>query len=76
MVPANGSSSASGVLAFFMGLLPFAPADGKGMVGPASQLAILVLLALIAAYPIFSSPLRDLRRRGPRGFATLALRPG
>jgi hypothetical protein len=72
----DGSSSASGILAFFMGLLPFAPSDGKGMVGPASQFAILVLLSMIAAYSVFSSPLRDSRRRGPRGFATLALRPG
>lgn len=76
MMPPFGSSRADGVLAFIMSLLPFAPSDGKGMVGPGTQLAILILLSMIAAYPLFSSALRDVRRRGPRGFATLALRPG
>ncbi len=66
----------AGLLAVVMGLLPFAPPGGKIGIGPPPHLAVLLLGLLLAVAAAFSFPLRDVRRREPRGFATLALRPG
>jgi hypothetical protein len=69
-------SRIAGLLAFMMGFLPFAPPGGKLGIGPPPHLAVLMLGMLLALVAAFSYTLRDVRRREPRGFATLALRPG
>ena len=69
-------SRIAGLLAFMMGFLPFAPLGGKLGIGPPPHLAVLLLGMLLAVAAAFSYTLRDVRRREPRGFATLALRPG
>ncbi len=66
----------AGLLAFVMGLLPLAPPGGKLGMGPPPHLAVLLLGLLLTVAFSFAFSLRDDRRRGPRGFATLALRPG
>jgi hypothetical protein len=64
------------MLAFLMGLLPLGLPDGKSSLSGSTQLAVLLMGALLMLIPFFSNPISDRRRRGPRGFATLALRPG
>ena len=76
-VPTGGwSGESAGMLTFLMGLLPLGLPDGKSSLAGQTQLAVLLMGALLMLIPFFASPLRDRRRRGPRGFATLALRPG
>ena len=77
-VPTGGWSghSAAGILAILMGLLPLGLPDGKAALGGPTQLAVLLVGALLMLVPFFASFIRDDRRRGPRGFAALALRPG
>ena len=76
-VPTGGwSGHSAGMLALLMGLLPLGLPDGKSSLTGQTQIAVLLMGALLVLIPFFASPLRDRRRRGPRGFATLALRPG
>ena len=73
------SNQSIGVLALLMGVfLPFGlpGGNGKGMLGGQTQLAVLMVGALLLLVRFFLTPIRDERRRGPRGFAALALRPG
>jgi hypothetical protein len=79
-MPTGGMSSQSfGVLALLMAsFLPFGlpGGGGKGLLGGQTQLAVLLMGALLMLIRFFLTPIRDERRRGPRGFAALALRPG
>lgn len=72
----SSGSRVAGLLAFVIGMLPFMPSDGNTSGGPPPQIAILALGTMLAAFAFLMLPLRDRRRSGPRGFATLALRPG
>ena len=76
-VPTGGwSGHSAGILALLIGLLPLGLPDGKSTLGGPTQLAVLMMGALLMLVPFFASSIRDDRRRGPRGFAALALRPG
>ena len=76
-VPTGGwSGHSAGILALLMGLLPLGLPDGKAALAGPTQLAVLLAGALLMLVPFFASFIRDDRRRGPRGFAALALRPG
>ena len=76
-VPTGGwSGHSAGILALLMGLLPLGLPDGKSALGGPTQLAVLLAGALLLLVPFFASFIGDDRRRGPRGFAALALRPG
>jgi hypothetical protein len=76
-VPTGGwSGHSAGILALLMGLLPLGLPDGKSALGGPTQLAVLLVGGLLMLVPFFTSFIRDDRRRGPRGFAALALRPG
>jgi hypothetical protein len=76
-VPTGGwSGHSAGILALLMGLLPLGLPDGKSSLGGSTQLAVLLMGALLMLIPFFASSIRDDRRRGPRGFGALALRPG
>ena len=76
-VPTGGwSGHSAGILALLIGLLPLGLPDGKSTLGGPTQLAVLLMGALLMLVPFFASSIRDDRRRGPRGFAALALRPG
>ena len=76
-LPTGGwSGQSAGMLALLMGLLPLGLPDGKFSLGGQTQIAVLLMGALLMLVPFFASFLRDDRRRGPRGFAALALRPG
>ncbi len=66
----------AGVLALLMGFLPLGLPDGKSSLTQETQTALMLMGALLIVLPFFASLIRDRRRRGPRGFATLALRPG
>ena len=76
-LPTGGwSGQSAGMLALLMGLLPLGLPDGKSSLGGPTQTAVLLMGALLMLVPFFASFIRDDRRRGPRGFAALALRPG
>lgn len=74
--PVDDASRIADLLAYVIGLTPMAPSDGRVTTGPPPTLAILALGAAVAAFAFLMLPLRDRRRTGPRGFATLSLRPG
>ncbi len=74
--PGGWSGEGAGILALLMGFLPLGLPDGKSSLTQETQTALLLMGALLMVLPLFASPIRDRRRRGPRGFATLALRPG
>jgi hypothetical protein len=74
--PGGWSGEGAGILALLMGFLPLGLPDGKASLTQQTQTALLLMGALLIVLPFFASPIRDRRRRGPRGFATLALRPG
>jgi hypothetical protein len=76
-LPTGGwSGHSAGILALLMGLLPLGLPDGKSAPGGPTQLAVLLMGALLMLVPFFAISIRDDRRRGPRGFGALALRPG
>ena len=74
--PGGWTGEGAGILALLMGFLPLGVPDGKSSLTHQTQAALILMGALLMVLPFFASPLRDRRRRGPRGFATLALRPG
>ncbi len=74
--PGGWTGEGAGILALLMGFLPLGVPDGKSSLTHQTQAALILIGALLMVLPFFASPLRDRRRRGPRGFATLALRPG
>ena len=74
--PGGWTDEGAGILALLMGFLPLGVPDGKSSLTHQTQAALILMGALLMVLPFFASPLRDRRRRGPRGFATLALRPG
>ena len=74
--PGGWTGEGAGILALLMGFLPLGVPDGKSSLTQQTQAALILIGALLMVLPFFASPLRDRRRRGPRGFATLALRPG
>ncbi len=75
--PSGGwSGQGADLLALLMGFLPLGLPDGKSSLNTQTQNALLLMGVLLVVLPFFASPIRDRRRRGPRGFATLALRPG
>ncbi len=76
-VPHGGwSGQSAGIFVLLLSLLPLGLPDGKFSIGGPTQLAVLLMGALLMLIPFFASSIRDDRRRGPRGFAALALRPG
>lgn len=74
--PGGWSGQGAGILALLMGFLPLGVPDGKSSLTLETQAALLLIGGLLMIIPFFAFPLRDRRRRGPGGFATLALRPG
>lgn len=74
--PGGWTDDSAGILALLMGFLPLGLPDGKSSLTQETQTALILMGALLAVLPFFAASFRDRRRRGPRGFATLALRPG
>ena len=74
--PGGWSGQGADILALLMGFLPLGVPDGKSSLTHETQAALLLIGGLLMVIPFLAVPLRDRRRRGPRGFATLVLRPG
>lgn len=60
-----------------IGILPFAPVDGPDRsVPPASQLALLIPVLVLAGFLFATRPIDEPRRRAPHRYRAVALKPG
>ena len=78
-VGAGGDSPNLGTRALLamIGILPFAPVDGPDRVTPpSSQLALLIPVLGLVAFLFATRPIVEPRRRAPRLYRAVALRPG
>ena len=78
-VGAGGNSPNLGTRALLamIGILPFAPVDGPDHVTPpSSQLALLIPVLGLVAFLFATRPIFEPRRRAPRLYRAVALRPG